>query len=590
MAQVKAPNKNQLKAPTKRRGPLGRRPALRHRHRRLGRRAAHGPQDRPGRRPGRGRRRHQGAGAARPQDHQLRPRRPGSRRAPTSPSAWSPCSSIPPSRWPSNCIAAPTAPTASSSRPTPPRTTTSASPACPSTTTAAGPGARSVVAGSVSAGEGQRQLGPGDQPRLDRRQQRHPQGTDRGAGRLHRPPPRSRSGRAAPSTARRGSSPPASARARTSSRSGGSRRPTSRKAGSTSTAAASAARRWPSRSGGARISSPFGIRRYYGRSSGGGFHNGIDFEGKTGKPIYAAADGVINHQGWYFNYGRTVKISHADNFETLYAHMSRFADGMGPGSRVRKGDLIGYVGSTGRSTGPHLHFSVIVNGQFVDPAPYISEKGGNSVAGRREPGRLPPVAAGDPQGRRRQGRQQQPLPRPAGRRAVEPQPVLLAQRGSPVIWRPADRPRLSDACRCARRFDRLGIAPSSSAAALRRPTGRQRQPRGKDEMLKKYMAAGVVAATLVGAAGTAYAGKDLDAIKARGIADLRRQHRRRGLRRRRQPGQVDRPRRRRLPRRRRRDLRRCRQGQVRADHGAAALHRAAVGRGRPAGRAPRPGR
>ena len=132
-------------------------------------------------------------------------------------------------------------------------------------------------------------------------------------------------------------------------------------------------------SGGARVSSPFGIRRYYGRSGGGGFHNGIDFEGKTGMPIYAAADGTINHQGWYFNYGRTVKIGHADNFESLYAHMSRFADGMGPGSRVRKGDLIGYVGSTGRSTGPHLHFSVIVNGQFVDPQPYISGKGFNSV-------------------------------------------------------------------------------------------------------------------------------------------------------------------------------------------------------------------
>lgn len=95
--------------------------------------------------------------------------------------------------------------------------------------------------------------------------------------------------------------------------------------------------------------------------------------------IYAAADGVLNHQGWYFNYGRTVKISHADNFETLYAHMSRFAEGMGPGSRVRRGDLIGYIGSTGRSTGPHLHFSVIVNGQFVDPAPYLMEKGLNST-------------------------------------------------------------------------------------------------------------------------------------------------------------------------------------------------------------------
>lgn len=128
-----------------------------------------------------------------------------------------------------------------------------------------------------------------------------------------------------------------------------------------------------------RISSPFGTRRYYGRSTGGGFHNGIDYEGKIGEPIYAAGDGVINHQGWYFNYGRTVKISHADNFETLYAHMSNFAAGMGPGSHVRKGDLIGYVGSSGRSTGAHLHFSVIVSGQFVDPAPYVSEKGGNNV-------------------------------------------------------------------------------------------------------------------------------------------------------------------------------------------------------------------
>lgn len=128
-----------------------------------------------------------------------------------------------------------------------------------------------------------------------------------------------------------------------------------------------------------RISSPFGTRRYYGRSTGGGFHNGIDYEGKVGEPIFAAADGVINHQDWYFNYGRTVKISHADNFETLYAHMSRFADGVGPGSRVHKGDLIGYIGSSGRSTGPHLHFSVVVSGQFVDPAPYVSEKGGASV-------------------------------------------------------------------------------------------------------------------------------------------------------------------------------------------------------------------
>jgi murein DD-endopeptidase MepM/ murein hydrolase activator NlpD len=128
-----------------------------------------------------------------------------------------------------------------------------------------------------------------------------------------------------------------------------------------------------------RISSPFGTRRYYGRSTGHGFHNGIDYEGKIGEPIHAAADGVINHQNWYYQYGRTVKITHADNFETLYAHMSRFETSLAVGSHVKKGDIIGYVGSTGRSTGPHLHFSVIVHGQFVDPQPYVSEGGGHGT-------------------------------------------------------------------------------------------------------------------------------------------------------------------------------------------------------------------
>ena len=128
-----------------------------------------------------------------------------------------------------------------------------------------------------------------------------------------------------------------------------------------------------------RISSPFGNRRYYGRSTSTAFHNGIDFEGKVGEPIHAAADGVVNHANWYYNYGRTVKISHADNFETLYAHMSRIEAGIAPGTTVHKGDVIGYVGSTGRSTGPHLHFSTIVNGQFVDPEQYLSANGNGQL-------------------------------------------------------------------------------------------------------------------------------------------------------------------------------------------------------------------
>ena len=134
---------------------------------------------------------------------------------------------------------------------------------------------------------------------------------------------------------------------------------------------------------GSRISSPFGNRRYYGRATSMAFHNGIDFEGKIGEPIHAAADGVVNHANWYYNYGRTVKITHADNFETLYAHMSRIAPGIAPGTVVKKGDVIGFVGSTGRSTGPHLHFSTIVNGQFVDPEQYLSANG-NGQLGSQE--------------------------------------------------------------------------------------------------------------------------------------------------------------------------------------------------------------
>ena len=126
---------------------------------------------------------------------------------------------------------------------------------------------------------------------------------------------------------------------------------------------------------GSRMSSPFGPRRYYGRPSGGGFHDGIDYEARVGQPILAAADGIVEHRGTHFEYGLTVKIRHASQFTTLYAHMSRFAGDIAVGSRVRKGEVIGYVGMTGRSTGAHLHFSTIINGKFSDPAPYLSDDG-----------------------------------------------------------------------------------------------------------------------------------------------------------------------------------------------------------------------
>ena len=133
---------------------------------------------------------------------------------------------------------------------------------------------------------------------------------------------------------------------------------------------------------GSRISSPFGPRRDYGRASGGGLHDGIDFEARIGQPILAAADGVIEHEGNLFEYGLTVKIRHAAQFTTLYAHMSRFAPNMPVGSKVHKGDVIGYVGMTGRSTGAHLHFSAIVSGKFSDPAPYLSDDGDRALNAR----------------------------------------------------------------------------------------------------------------------------------------------------------------------------------------------------------------
>jgi hypothetical protein len=133
---------------------------------------------------------------------------------------------------------------------------------------------------------------------------------------------------------------------------------------------------------GSRMSSPFGPRRYYGRPSGGGFHNGVDYEARVGQPILAAADGIVELQDNHFEYGLTVKIRHAPQFTTLYAHLSRFAAGTTVGSSVRKGEIIGYVGMTGRSTGAHLHFSTIINGKFADPAPYLSNDGDRALKPR----------------------------------------------------------------------------------------------------------------------------------------------------------------------------------------------------------------
>ena len=86
-----------------------------------------------------------------------------------------------------------------------------------------------------------------------------------------------------------------------------------------------------------------------------------------GTPIYASGNGVIDKVGWESGYGKYVRVRHAHGYETAYGHMTAFARSTQPGARVRQGQVIGYVGSTGLSTGPHLHYEILVNGRFVDP-------------------------------------------------------------------------------------------------------------------------------------------------------------------------------------------------------------------------------
>lgn len=117
---------------------------------------------------------------------------------------------------------------------------------------------------------------------------------------------------------------------------------------------------------GATLTSGFGWRRHpvLGYSKA---HKGVDFGAPTGTPILAAGDGEIVRAGWQNGFGNIVEVRHDGTWTTAYAHMSRFAAGVTPGDSVKQGDIIGYVGSTGRSTGPHLHYEIRQFGQAINP-------------------------------------------------------------------------------------------------------------------------------------------------------------------------------------------------------------------------------
>ncbi len=114
------------------------------------------------------------------------------------------------------------------------------------------------------------------------------------------------------------------------------------------------------------LRSGFGVRRHpilgYAK-----MHTGVDWAAPHGSPIYAAGNGEVEKVGWEGGYGKYIRIKHTNGYETAYGHMTAYAKGIEPGAKVRQGQVIGFVGSTGLSTGAHLHYEIMVNGRFVDP-------------------------------------------------------------------------------------------------------------------------------------------------------------------------------------------------------------------------------
>ena len=117
-----------------------------------------------------------------------------------------------------------------------------------------------------------------------------------------------------------------------------------------------------------RMTSDFGMR-WHPVLGGMREHDGVDLGAPVGTPIYATADGVVGRASWFGGYGLCVELEHGGDLETRYGHMSRL--NVAPGQMVHKGDVIGFVGATGRTTGPHLHYEVRIAGAAVNPLPYM---------------------------------------------------------------------------------------------------------------------------------------------------------------------------------------------------------------------------
>ena len=166
----------------------------------------------------------------------------------------------------------------------------------------------------------------------------------------------------------------------------------------------------------AMMRSGFGSRRHpiLGFSR---MHTGVDWATGYGTPIFASGNGTIDFVGWEGGYGKYIRIKHPNGYETAYGHMSAYAKGIEVGKRVRQGQVIGYVGSTGLSTGAHVHYEIKVNGRFVDPLRVRLPRGrsleGSLLAGVRAGARPPRSADEQPRRRARvaQGQSDNPITR-----------------------------------------------------------------------------------------------------------------------------------------------------------------------------------
>lgn len=129
-----------------------------------------------------------------------------------------------------------------------------------------------------------------------------------------------------------------------------------------------------------RLTSSFGMRDHPilgGRRA----HKGVDLAAPVGTPIYATADGTVSRASWFAGYGLFISLEHGADMQTRYGHMSRL--NVAEGQHVRKGDVIGFVGSTGNSTGPHLHYEVRIDGAAVNPIPYMQSGIASSESGAK---------------------------------------------------------------------------------------------------------------------------------------------------------------------------------------------------------------